>query len=81
MADGKQWTTRNLNVNTAPSDRHEMRTRIAFNMAAYTHGNQRNEDANRWEMVWRLPTNDEWRQMAKRYGGVREDSNDTGEAA
>ena len=30
---------------------------------------------------WRLPTDDEWRQMAKRYGGVSEDSDDKGKAA
>jgi uncharacterized protein (TIGR02145 family) len=30
---------------------------------------------------WRLPTDDEWRQMAKRYGGVSDDSADKGRAA
>ena len=30
---------------------------------------------------WRLPTDDEWRQMAKHYGGVSEDSDDKGKAA
>lgn len=30
---------------------------------------------------WRLPTDDEWRQMAKGYGGVRGDSKDDGQAA
>lgn len=30
---------------------------------------------------WRLPTDDEWRQLAKQYGGVREDSDDSGKAA
>ena len=30
---------------------------------------------------WRLPTNDEWQQMAKHYGGVRDDSDDGGKAA
>lgn len=30
---------------------------------------------------WRLPTDDEWRQMAKRYGGVIDDSADKGRAA
>src|SRR5207245_4013003 len=33
------------------------------------------------ECEWRLPTDDEWRQMAKHYGGVREDSDDSGHAA
>ena len=30
---------------------------------------------------WRLPTEGEWRQLAKQYGGVREDSDDNGKAA
>ena len=30
---------------------------------------------------WRLPTDDEWRQMSKHYGGVSEDSDDRGKAA
>ena len=30
---------------------------------------------------WRLPTDDEWRQMAKQYGGVFDDSQDSGKAA
>jgi uncharacterized protein (TIGR02145 family) len=28
---------------------------------------------------WRLPTDDEWRQMTKRYGGVSADSADSGD--
>jgi uncharacterized protein (TIGR02145 family) len=30
---------------------------------------------------WRLPTDDEWRQLAKSYGGVSMDSEDKGRAA
>jgi uncharacterized protein (TIGR02145 family) len=30
---------------------------------------------------WRLPTNDEWRLLAKQFGGVRDDSADGGKAA
>ena len=30
---------------------------------------------------WRLPTDDEWRQLAKGYGGVRGDSEDDGQSA
>lgn len=28
-----------------------------------------------------MPTNDEWKQLAKHYGGVRDDSDDAGKAA
>jgi uncharacterized protein (TIGR02145 family) len=30
---------------------------------------------------WRLPTDDEWRQLARSYGGVRGDSEDDGQSA
>ena len=30
---------------------------------------------------WRLPTDDEWRSLASRYGGARDDSLDNGNAA
>jgi len=30
---------------------------------------------------WQLPTDDEWRQLARRYGGVRGDSEDNGQSA
>ena len=30
---------------------------------------------------WRLPTDDEWRQMARRYGGIGDDSVDQGRGA
>lgn len=81
MADGKQWTTHNLDVNTMPS---------------YCYGDvelncRRYGRLYTWESAqrgcrslgagWRLPTNDEWRQMAKQYGGVRDDSVDGGKAA
>lgn len=50
-------------------------------MAVCTRGSRRGEDVNPLGDGWRLPTNDEWRQMAKHYGGVREDSDDSGKAA
>ena len=81
MADGKEWTTANLNVDVSPSycyDDAEPNCRRYGRL--YT-----------WESAqrvcgslgggWRLPTDDEWRQMAKRYGGVSADSADNGRAA
>lgn len=80
MPDGKQWTTRNLNVDTVPS---------------YCYGNadlncRQHGRLYTWESAqrgcqslgdgWRLPTNDEWRQMANHFGGLLEDSHDNSKA-
>jgi len=81
MADGKEWTTLNLNVNVAPS--------FCYNDSK---GNCRKYGRlYTWESAgeackalgdrWRLPTNDEWRQLAAKYGGLREDAADGGKAA
>jgi uncharacterized protein (TIGR02145 family) len=39
------------------------------------------EACNRLGQEWRLPTDTDWRQMAKGYGGVRGDADDDGQAA
>jgi uncharacterized protein (TIGR02145 family) len=81
MADGKEWTTANLNVNASPSycyDDAEQNCRRYGRLYTW-------ESAQRvcqsFGNGWRLPTDDEWRQMAKRYGGVSDDSADKGRAA
>ena len=81
MADGKEWTTANLNV-TMP--------------ASYCHGEaeancRRYGRLYTWESAqrgcrslgdgWRLPTDDDWGQLAKKYGGLGNDSPDHGKAA
>ena len=81
MADGKRWMTRNLNVTSVPS-------------SCYADADVNCREFGRlytWESArqacaalgagWRLPTDDDWRQMARHYGGVREDSQDEGRAA
>ena len=81
MADGKRWTTANLNVNASPSysyDDAEPNCRKYGRLYSW-------ESAQRvCQLVgdgWRLPTDGEWRQMAKHYGGVSDDSADKGSAA
>jgi uncharacterized protein (TIGR02145 family) len=81
MPDGKRWTTDNLNVNTDGSYCYED---AQANCRRYGH-------LYTWESAqrgcqslgdgWRLPTDNEWRQMAKHYGGVGDDSDDGGKAA
>ena len=81
MADGKQWMTRNLDVKIMPSYCYEGAEQNCRRYGRlYTW-----ESAQRACLSlgdgWRLPTDEEWRQMAKAYGGVSEDSKDKGKAA
>src|SRR5262245_4727464 len=81
MADGKEWTTVNLNVNTSSSYCFEdaepncRRYGRLYTWESAQRGCQSLGDG------WRVPTDDEWRQMVKRYGGVGNDSPDKGKAA
>jgi len=81
MADGKEWTAANLNVNTSSSycyDDAEPNCRRYGRLYTW-------ESAQRGCLSlgngWRLPTDDEWRQMANHYGGLGNDSPDKGKAA
>jgi uncharacterized protein (TIGR02145 family) len=81
MADGKEWTTANLNVNVDPSfcyDDAEQNCRRYGRMYTWASAQRACQSLG---SDWRLPTDDEWRQMAKRYGGVSIDSADEGKAA
>jgi len=81
MADGKEWTTANLNVNATPSycyDDAETNCRQYGRMYTWESAQQACPLLGKG---WRLPTDEEWRQMAKRYGGVSDDSADKGRAA
>src|SRR5262252_6050268 len=74
MADGKQWTVENLNLDTAPFYCYED---SALNCSRYGR-------LYTWESAqrgclslgsgWRLPTEEDWRELARRYGGVSEDA-------
>lgn len=81
MADGKRWTTENVRLEIASS--------YCYDDAAANCG--RYGRLYTWESAlracasmgrgWRLPTDREWRELAKRYGGVSDDSADGGKAA
>src|SRR6188508_1638681 len=76
MADGKQWTTQNLNVNTPQSYCYEDAERNCRQYGRLYTWESARRGCQSLGDGWRLPTDDEWRQMAKRYGGLLEDSAD-----
>ena len=81
MADGKEWLTQNLDIKTAPSFCYgDSELNCGQYGRLYTW-----ESAGRacqsLSNGWRLPTDDEWRHMAKLYGGVSMDSADKGKDA
>jgi len=81
LADGKEWTTANLNVNTSSSycyDDAEPNCRRygrLYTWESAQRGCQSLGDG------WRVPTDDEWRQLATHYGGLVVDLPDTRRAA
>lgn len=81
MADGKEWTTANLTVDVSPSYCYgdaEANCRRYGRMYTWASAQRACQALGGG---WRLPTDDEWRQMAKHYGGVSSDSADKGKAA
>jgi len=81
MAEGKQWTTRNLDINTVPSycyEDAELNCRRYGRLYTWESARQTCQSLGDG---WRLPTDDEWRQLAKHYGGVSADSDDKGQVA
>jgi uncharacterized protein (TIGR02145 family) len=81
MADGKEWMTANLNVDASQSycyDDAEPNCRRYGRLYTWESAQQVCPSLGE---SWRLPTDGEWRQMTKHYGGVSDDSADKGKAA
>ena len=80
MVDGKQWTTQNLNVNTGQSYCYEDAERNCRQYGRLYTWDAARRGCQSLGEGWRVPTDDEWRQMAKHYGGLLEDSADGAKA-
>jgi len=81
MPDGKRWTTENLNVDTAESycyDDAKLNCRRYGRLYTWESAQRTCRSLGNG---WRLPTDDDWRRMAKHFGGVHDDSGDRGSAA
>ena len=81
MRDGKVWTTKNLDVKIPGSycyDGRDVNCRRygrLYTWESARRGCQALGDG------WRLPTTDDWRELAAHYGGLRDESADMGKAA
>jgi uncharacterized protein (TIGR02145 family) len=81
MADGKEWTTANLNVNTPSSYCYEDAESNCHRYGRLYTWESAQRGCESLGNGWRLPTDDEWRRLAKHYGGIVDDSRDNGKAA
>jgi uncharacterized protein (TIGR02145 family) len=81
MADGKEWTTDNLNVKTVQSYCYEDAEPNCHKYGRLYTWESARRVCQSMGNGWRLPTTEEWRQMAKHYGGLREETDDKGKAA
>ena len=81
MADGKEWLTENLKVKVdtmyCPQDDEKLCAKYG---GLYPWQSAKKACASAGD-GWRLPTDGEWKTMAKFYGGVYDDSNDNGKSA
>jgi uncharacterized protein (TIGR02145 family) len=81
MADGKQWTTENLAVAIEQSycyDDAEANCRKYGRLYTWSAAQQ---GCRALGEGWRLPTNEEWRDLANQYGGLLNEADDKGKAA
>jgi uncharacterized protein (TIGR02145 family) len=81
MADGKEWMTRNVDVNLPESNCYDNLDANCGRYGRLYTWEQGREACRSLGDSWRLPTDDEWRQLARTYGGVSQDSEDKGKAA
>jgi beta-barrel assembly-enhancing protease len=80
MADGKQWTTQNLNVATVPSycyDDAEVNCLRYGRLYTWEAAQRGCQSLGRG---WRLPANEDWQQLAKHYGGLLEEGAEASKA-
>jgi len=81
LADGRTWTTANVAIETAPSwcyDDVDANCRKYGRL--YTWASAKAACAALGP-GWRLPTEDEWHELATRHGGLLQDSPEAGKAA
>jgi len=81
MADGKQWMTQNLNIKTNHSYCYGDAEKNCLQYGRLYTWASAQQVCQSLGNGWRFPTDDDWRQLAKHYGGVSADSEDKGKTA
>ena len=81
MTDGKEWTTNNLSINIDGSSCYEGSDASCGRYGRLYTWEAAHRGCGALGPGWRLPGEDEWRGLARHYGGVSEDSDDGGKSA
>lgn len=81
MPDNKKWTTDNLKINIPGSYCYEDAEQKCNQYGRLYTWNAANEGCKLLGEGWRLPTDEEWQQMARGFGGANGDSKDSGRTA
>ena len=78
MSDRNHWITNNLNLNIEESYCYQNNPAYCKEYGRLYTFQSAQKACNLLGEGWRLPTNQEWEQMADQYGGIREKSTDSG---
>jgi uncharacterized protein (TIGR02145 family) len=81
MPDGNDWTTKNLAIDVPGSLCYDSLQSNCDRYGRLYTWKTAMTVCGRIGEGWRLPTSDEWKSLAKHYGGVFGDSDDNGKAA
>jgi len=81
LPNEKTWMTENLKINIPGSYCYENKRGNCEQYGRLYTWTSAIEGCKALGEGWRLPTNEEWRQMASSFGGVWDDSKDSGRAA
>ena len=81
MPDGKDWTVENLSINAGRNycyEDSELNCRRYGRLYTWDSAQRACRSLGK---EWRLPTDEEWRRLARHFGGVSQDSSDHGRGA
>ena len=81
MPDGKEWTTENINVAAEPSCCYDNSEQNCARYGRLYTWESAHVACRALGSGWRVPTNEEWRQLGTHFGGIRQESADLGKAA